>query len=74
MGEVMNELLDLKSFWDKCVQVWKEAFAVVFFSFVFYFVGAAVAQKNIIEDCKFAGVFRDGHQPYTCQAVVRVPR
>lgn len=70
----MNELLDFKSFWDWCVRVWKEAFAVIFFSVVSFIAGMAVENKSITDDCKFSGIFRDGHQPYTCQPITRIPR
>ena len=70
----MSELLDLRTFWDKCVLIWKNAFGAILFAVIAFWGGMTVERKTIVEDCKFIGTFRDGHQPYTCQAQIRIPR
>ena len=67
----MKELIDFKSIWEKVVDRWKNSlgwFLVVGLAFVF---GMAWQTKQITDDCKIIGSFRDSTQAYSCQVRVR---
>lgn len=70
----MNEQIDIKTIWERCVSIWGRSMGAVVLMVLAYFAGGAVERKGLVEDCKFAGVFRDGHQPYSCQPTIRIPR
>jgi hypothetical protein len=36
-----------------------------------FFAGTAYEEKQIVDDCRFMGAFRDGIQPYNCSPRVR---
>ena len=67
----MKELIDFKSIWEKVVDRWKNSFGwflVVGLAFVF---GMTWQTKQITDDCKIIGSFRDATQAYSCQVRVR---
>jgi hypothetical protein len=70
----MNELINLKAIWSKAVEKWRTSFATVLIAVAAFFFGMLVENKIIVDDCKFAGVFRDGAQAYSCQPSVRSVR
>jgi hypothetical protein len=65
--ERMNELIDLKKIWDRAVELWRNHFTSIMACVVFFFVGAVVERKTIVDDCKFAKTFRDGSNVYSCE-------
>ena len=50
---------------------WYRSLAVTVAAVLGFSTGTLVKEKNITEDCKFMGVFRDGAQAYNCQPRVR---
>ena len=67
----MKELVDLKSAWDWMASKWARSFGCVILILLAFWFGMAVKEREITEDCKFMGAFRDGPQAYNCNARVR---
>ena len=67
----MKELLDLKKFWDWMASKWAKSFGCVLLIAIAFVFGTVWESKQITDDCKFIGSFRDGPQAYTCQPRVR---
>lgn len=67
----MKELIDLKKVWDWLASKWAQSFGcMVLVVFAFWF-GTAWENRQITEDCKFMGAFRDGSQAYNCNQRTR---
>lgn len=68
----MNEL---KDHWDKAWRYgrewWARSLGVVLVAAIGFFSGAQVQEKQITEDCKFMGMFREGPQAYNCSPRMR---
>lgn len=62
----MKELIDFRAIWVWMVEKWRTSFVVVLALVIGYGAGNTVERKEITEDCKFMGVFRDGIQAYNC--------
>ena len=67
----MKDLIDFKAIWVWLVEKWRTSFVVFLFSIVGFGSGSLYAEKQITEDCRFMGSFRDGAQAYNCQPRVR---
>lgn len=67
----MKDLIDFKAIWNWCIEKWRTSFAVFVISILSFFAGSAYEEKQIVEDCRFMGSFRDGAQAYNCQPRVR---
>lgn len=67
----MKELLDLKRVWDWCAGKWAQSFGCVMLIVLAFLFGMAWESKQITDDCKFMGTFRDGPQAYSCQVRVK---
>lgn len=67
----MRDLIDFKKVWDWCVMRWRTSFGCVVIALIAFWVGMALQEKIITEDCRFMGSFRDGAQAYNCQPRVR---
>ena len=67
----MKELIDIKRIWDWCSGKWKTSFGVVVFMVLAFWLGTAWESKQITDDCKFVGAFRDGPQAYNCNVRAR---
>lgn len=67
----MKELLDLKKMWDWCAEKWAKSFGCLVLAVIAFWFGSALESKQITDDCKFMGSFRDGSQAYSCQVRVR---
>jgi hypothetical protein len=67
----MKDLIDFKKVWDWCVVRWRTSFGCVVLALVTFWLGMALQEKLITEDCRFMGSFRDGAQAYNCQPRVR---
>ena len=67
----MKDLIDFKKVWDWCVMRWRTSFGCVVIALIAFWVGMALQEKIITEDCRFMGAFRDGAQAYNCQQRVR---
>lgn len=67
----MKELLDLKRLWQIVKDKWATSFGCILLAAVALLFGYQWAVKDITEDCRFMGNFRDGPQAYTCQPRVR---
>ena len=67
----MKDLIDFKKVWDWCVTRWRSSFGCVVLALVTFWLGMALQEKLITEDCRFMGSFRDGAQAYNCQPRVR---
>lgn len=67
----MKDLIDFKKIWAWCVERWKDSFGCVVLAIVAFLLGTAWESKQVTEDCRFMGSFRDGAQAYNCQARVR---
>lgn len=70
----MNGQVDIKTIWKQCTTLWGKSLGAVTLMVLAYFIGGAVERKSLVDDCKFAGAFRDGTQPFICQPTVRIPR
>lgn len=67
----MKELVDLKKVWDWLSDKWARSFGTMMLVLFAFWFGIEVSQKNITDDCKFVGAFRDGPQAYTCSPKTR---
>lgn len=67
----MKELIDLKAFWLLIIEKWRTSFLTIVLSLVGFGVGTAYESKQITDDCKFMGAFRDGPQAYNCNPRAR---
>jgi hypothetical protein len=67
----MKDLIDLKAIWVWMVERWRTSFAAIALAVLAFFSGAEWGSKQITDDCKFMGTFRDGPQAYTCNPRVR---
>ena len=67
----MKELIDFKKGWDWCVSKWRTSFGCIVLAVIAFVVGMVWESKQITEDCRFMGSFRDGAQAYSCQQRVR---
>ena len=67
----MKELIDLKKFWDWCAGKWARSFGCLMLAFLAFWFGVAWESKQITDDCKFMGAFRDGPQAYSCQVRIK---
>jgi hypothetical protein len=67
----VKDLIDLKKIWAWCVERWRTSFGCVVLAIVAFSLGIAWESKQITEDCRFMGSFRDGAQAYNCQPRVR---
>lgn len=67
----MKELLDIKSIWQTLKAKWATSFGCVVLAIIAFAFGYFWAIKEVTEDCRFMGSFRDGTQAFSCQARVR---
>ena len=67
----MKELINFERIIDWCVDKWVNSFVTILLMVIAFFVGMAVQEKFITDDCRFMGAFRDGAQAYNCQPRVR---
>ena len=67
----MKDLIDLKKIWTWCVNRWKDSFGCVVLAVIAFLLGMAWESKQITEDCRFMGSFRDGAQAYSCSQRVK---
>jgi hypothetical protein len=67
----MKDLLDLKKIWDWVVTKWKESFGWILICVLMLLVGMEIQQKQMTDDCKIMGNFRDNTQAYSCQVRVK---
>ena len=67
----MNEFPWIKKSWDWCRKTWRNSFGAILLAIGMFFFGMAYQIKVITDDCKFSGVFRDGHLAYNCSVRVR---
>lgn len=67
----MKELIDFKKVWDWCAGKWGRSFGCIVLMLASFGLGMAWENKQITEDCRFIGAFRDGAQAYNCNARVR---
>ena len=67
----MKELIDFRAIWVWMVEKWRTSFVVVLALIIGYGAGSAVDRKEITDDCKFMGAFRDGPQAYNCNPRTR---
>ena len=67
----MKELIDLKKIWQWCASRWRDSFGSVVLALVAFVFGVLWESKQITEDCRFMGSFRDGAQAYNCQQRAR---
>lgn len=67
----MKELLDLKRVWDWMAGKWARSFGCVLLILLAFWLGVAVTERDITNDCKFMGAFRDGPQAYNCNPRVK---
>jgi len=67
----MKDLIDFKKIWTWCVERWKTSFGCIVLILVAFALGVVWESKQITEDCRFMGSFRDGTQTYNCQPRVR---
>ena len=62
----MKELINLERIWDWCSEAWVTSFGTIVLMVLAFFVGVQYQEKQITDDCKFMGSFRDGTQTYNC--------
>lgn len=62
----MKDLVDFKAIWIWLVERWRTSFVTFLFTVAGFSAGGAMNEKNIVDDCKFMGSFRDGIQAYNC--------
>ncbi len=67
----MKELIDFKSLWFRAIEKWRSSFGCIVLAVVAFAAGMMWESKNITEDCRFMGTFRDGAQAYSCSPRVR---
>ena len=67
----MKDLIDLKKIWVWCVSRWRDSFGSVVLAVFAFVMGVLWESKQITEDCRFMGSFRDGAQAYNCQPRVK---
>lgn len=67
----MKDLIDLKKVWEWCASKWQTSFGCIVLAIVSFVLGMVWQSKQITEDCRFMGTFRDGAQAYNCQQRVR---
>lgn len=67
----MKELIDIKKFWDWCAAKWAQSFGCMVLAIFSFWFGTAWESKQITDDCKFVGAFRDGPQAYSCQVRIK---
>ena len=68
-------MTDLRFYWLRSVRAlqtwWAKSLALVLIAVVSFLFGMLWENKQITEDCRFMGVFRDGPQAYNCQVRIR---
>lgn len=57
--------------WRWCREQWARSLAAAIIATTAFGFGGSLEKKQITDDCKFMGVFRDGPQAYSCQQRVR---
>lgn len=62
----MRDLIDYKAIWAWAVEKWRTSLLTIIFTVLGFTGGGALERKNIVDDCKFMGSFRDGIQAYNC--------
>jgi len=66
---------DIRLYWDKGLKTlngwWGRSLVMIFVAVLACLFGMAWENKQITEDCRFMGVFRDGSQAYNCNLRVR---
>jgi hypothetical protein len=67
----MKDLIDFKKIWAWCVSRWRDSFGCVVLAVFAFVMGMAWESKQITEDCRFMGSFRDGAQAYSCSQRVK---
>lgn len=67
----MKDLIDLHKGWRWFVSKAKESLGWLIALAVFFFLGMAWAYKDITDDCKFMGAFRDGPFAYNCNQRIK---
>lgn len=67
----MNDLIDLKSVWRWMATKWAQSFGCMVLVLLAFWFGMEFQEKNITDDCKFVGAFRDGPQAYNCNQRAR---
>ena len=68
-------MTELKFYWIKGFEAlkswWAKSLLLVVVTVISCLFGMILENKQITEDCRFMGVFRDGPQAYNCQPRVR---
>lgn len=67
----MNELIDLKRFWEWFVNTWRTTLGAVIFLLLSFWFGMEFKERAITGDCKFMGSFRESHETYNCNMRIR---
>ena len=67
----MKELIDFKAIWIWMIEKWRTSFATMLFTVLGFGSGSITQNKQITDDCKFMGSFRDGPQAYNCNVRAR---
>ena len=67
----MKDLIDLKAAWAWLNAKWRTSFGCIVLAVVAFVLGMVWESKQITDDCRFMGAFRDGAQAYNCQQRVR---
>ena len=62
----MKDLINLERIWDWCADAWVTSFGTIVLMVLAFFVGVQYQEKQITDDCKFMGSFRDGTQTFNC--------
>lgn len=67
----MKDLIDLHKGWRWVVSKAKDSLGWLIALVIVFFLGAAWAYKDITDDCRFMGSFRDGPFAFNCSLRVR---
>jgi len=67
----MKELMDIKKGWAWFVSKCKSNIGIIILLCASFTFGYAFAYRQITDDCRFMGSFRDGPYSFTCQVRVR---
>ena len=66
---------DYRDWWQKASLIikawWSKSLGLILAGVILFVFGTVWENKQITEDCRFMGVFRDGPQAYNCQPRVR---
>lgn len=67
----MKDLIDLRKAWEWVVSKCRNSIGWLIMLAVFFWFGTVYAIKEITDDCKFVGAFRDGPYAYNCSQRIR---